>query len=205
MHGHLRRRLEAVRPPWPDLAVALLLSALTLWLTLRHGQDATAATPYLGEPSGPRSRPPVQQPGGSGQDPVGVAAWSLLVTLPLAWRRRSPLIVFTVQFLASLAVAGAGTWATFLALLIGAYSLAAGGRRPLVSIGVLLAAATVAALSFSEVTPPIPGWAGAFAILTPIALFGTTIRATRARATAAAERAEALRYGQEAATRAAVA
>jgi signal transduction histidine kinase len=94
---------------------------------------------------------------------------------------------------------------TFLAVLIGAYSLAAHGRSPLVSMAVLFLCAGAVALSFSNTTPPLPGWVTPFGLLLPIGLFGTTIRAARARADASSQRAQALEHEQQAATRAAVA
>jgi signal transduction histidine kinase len=138
---------------------------------------------------------------------LAAAASNLLLTVPLAARRRAPLTVLGAQFVGAAGVAlGSGSsQLAFVAIPIGVYSLAAHGRRPWVSIGALLAIATGVAVVFGEVTPPMPGWASAFAILLPIGLFGTSIRATRARADAFAQRAEALRAGQEAATRAAVA
>ncbi|WP_246269022.1 sensor histidine kinase [Acrocarpospora macrocephala] len=212
MHRLLRSRLEAARPPWLDLAMALLFTAAATWLALQAGDHTTGAglvpsPPDGSDPTGLRSRPEPIDPGAGGDGPstAVVTAASTLVTMPLAWRRRAPLAVFVVQFLASLAVAGGGTWVTFVALLIGAYSLAVDGRRPYLAIGTLLAAATVVALSFSKIAPSLPDRAVPFAILVPIALLGTTIRTARARVTASAERAEALRRGREAATRAAVA
>ncbi len=203
--------------PWADPALALTLCAIGLWLAVRAGHNAGTVESTWQRPDTPappdlppfgRSRP-VPEPLSSGPSVVAAAATNLLFSVPLAWRRRAPLAVFVTVFLAVFLAAATlrsgSSVLAFTAVVIGAYSLAAYGRRPWMSIGALLAAATLAALALGEVTPPIPGWASAFAILLPIGLFGTTIRSARARADASAQRAEALRAGQEAATRAAVA
>jgi signal transduction histidine kinase len=130
---------------------------------------------------------------------------SLLATAPLAVRRRWPLAAFVAQFAGVATVGGRNSWVTIVALLIGAYTLAAWGRWPVVSVAALLACAVTVAVSFERVSLPIPDAATPFAILLPFALFGVMTRALRGRAAASAERAEALRSGQEAATRAAVA
>jgi signal transduction histidine kinase len=130
---------------------------------------------------------------------------TLLATAPIAVRRRWPLVSFVVQFAGVAAVGGRNSWVTVAALLIGAYTLAAWGRWPVVSVAALVACAVTVTLSFDRVSLPIPDVAAPFAILLPFALFGVMTRALRGRAAASAERAEALRSGQEAATRAAVA
>jgi signal transduction histidine kinase len=69
----------------------------------------------------------------------------------------------------------------------------------------LLAAAGLTAVVKHNTWPPLPEWAGAFAILLPIGLFGVAIQAARGRAHASDQRAEALEREQQAATRLAVA
>jgi signal transduction histidine kinase len=132
------------------------------------------------------------------------SAWGLLMTVPLVWRRQQPVLVVLIQFVSILVIHDIGL-VEFVAALAGAYSLAAHGPRPLISLAILVGLAGIVALSFSNTSPPIPNWATPFAILVPIGLFGTTIRAARARADASAQRAAALEHEQEAATRAAVA
>jgi signal transduction histidine kinase len=203
-----RRRLV---PPtwlrrWADPALALALAAVAVWLAVRSGTSLS-----FGDDTGDDAPDDVtrgvtaveREPAEPDRTLVAVAG-GLLLTLPLAWRRRWPLAVFAIQFVSGTTLE-TSAWTTFVALLIGAYSLAAHGRWPLLSFGVLLAAGAVVTVVFGEVTPPIPDWATAAAILLPVGLVGITIRALRARAAASAERAEALHHGQLAATEAAVA
>ncbi|WP_170321412.1 sensor histidine kinase [Acrocarpospora pleiomorpha] len=203
-----RATLATIRahPARVDLVMAVLFSLAATWFALRTGPNSTfSSTPQV-DTDPFRPRPEILAEEGAAADPLRIAALSLLVTLPLAWRRRWPLAVFAIQFAGVLAVgSGSGAAASFVAVLIGAYSLAVYGRRPVLSVGALLVTCVFVAVTFAEVTPPIPGWASSFAILLPIALFGLTIRAARSRADAWAQRAEALRDSQEAAARAAVA
>jgi signal transduction histidine kinase len=181
---------ERLRPPIGDVALSLAFSVGTLLAADR-----------------PESPVPfdMRLPGHSeGEHGIGTALACLTITLPLAWRRRLPLLTGLVQFGAILVIRDI-TWVPFTAALVGAYSLARYFRYPVVSFGVLLAVGVVVAATFPNSTPPIPGWATPFAFLLPIGLFGTTIRAARARADASAQRARALEHEQEAATRAAVA
>ena len=130
---------------------------------------------------------------------------NLLMTVPLVGRRRWPLACLAVQFAGLLASEVGVNAATLAALLIGTYSLTAYGRSALLSMGALLVAAALTAGVKTNTWPPLPEWAGAFAILLPIGLFGVAIRAARSRARAADQRAQALEREQQAATRLAVA
>ncbi len=163
------------RPALVDAAVAAVLSVVQLWAT---------------EPS------------------LGAETLAcLLITVPLAWRRRWPLAVFAVLFLVALAAGPSmSPQVTFVSVLLSAYSLIVHERQVWLSIGAILAACTlVAAVREGEVRVPVPGWAGAFAILLPVIFAGLAIRAARGHADASAERADALRASQEAATRVALA
>jgi signal transduction histidine kinase len=164
-YARVRRvaRALATRTAWLDGAIALALSATGLWYVLRYEQGGEAAL------------------------------LSLLVTAPLAWRRRWPLTVYCVQLVAALAAEGTiSARVGFLALVIGAYSAVVHGRWPLLSAGALLATGTVIAIT-TTVDVPLPDWATAYAILLPVALFGLLIRSARSRAEAATQRAEAMR------------
>jgi signal transduction histidine kinase len=154
--------------------------------------------PDVADPSAPRIRP---EPFAVDEQPsvFFLVFWSLLVTVPLAWRRRFPLAVFLVQFLAGLVLESDNTWPTFVATLIGLYTLVVAGRSLPLSIGVAATIGVGATLALGDIDPPIPDtdWANNLAIILPVVLFGVAIRALRARA-------EALRESQEASTRAAV-
>jgi signal transduction histidine kinase len=216
MYQHVRAWLAGLRgagyPPWADPVMALLFSGAAVWLVIHaantggdyHGPvrfftpDGQAAP----APPGPGA---FKDPGGQEPDTAAAVMASLLVAAPLAVRRRWPLAVFVLQYVGVVLVRDQNTMVTVGALLIGAYTLAASGRRPLLSLGALVVAATIVAVSFDSVELPLPDWTAPFVILLPFGLFGLTVRALRARATASAQRAEAIRAGQEAATRAAVA
>jgi signal transduction histidine kinase len=203
MYQRIRARLPALRPPVADVVLAAAFSVAAV----------AAAAAGLGSSDGDRTPldlPPGLLPG-NGQpfgppdaDPL-VALASLLVTAPLAWRRRAPIGSSLVVFLGSVVVRNGNTFVTFAAALFAVYSLGVHGRRPMLSIALLVAMATGLALAFNRITPPVPDWATPFVLLLPIGLLGTTVRAARARADASAERARAVEHEQHAMTRAAVA
>jgi signal transduction histidine kinase len=186
---------------WPDVALAAVLSLAAAWLTLRaEGGPGEGDLPVLPLPESFEGPMPAARSGVARELVLG-----LLMTVPLVGRRRWPLACLTVQFAGLLASEVGVNAATLAALLIGAYSLAVYGRSALLSMGALLVAAGLTAGVKTNTWPPLPEWAGAFAILLPIGLFGVAIRAARSRARAADQRAEALEREQQAATRLAVA
>ena len=202
LRSRLRRAWRAGEHSlWPDVALAAVLSLAAAWLTLRgEGGPGGGDVPLLPlpEPSaGPLPAPP--------SEVTRDLVLNLLITVPLVGRRRWPLACLTVQFAALLAAEVGVNAATLAALLIGAYSLAAYGRSALLSMSALLVAAALTAGLKTNTWPPLPEWAGAFAILLPIGLFGVAIRTARSRARAADQRAQALEREQQAATRLAVA
>jgi signal transduction histidine kinase len=198
------------RGPWTDLALAAVLSLAATWLTIgeldlspgggdsRGVGDGFFPPPTPGAPAAP---PAVPQPGWSVADLVP----NLMMTVPLAGRRRWPLGCVAVQFAGLLPADVTLNLATLAALVIGAYSLAVYGRSAPLSMATLLVAAAATAAAKDNSWPPLPDWSGGFAILLPIGLFGVAIRAARSRARASREQAEALERGQRAATRLAVA
>ena len=139
-----------------------------------------------------------------GTDWGPILGLAVLTGAPLALRRRLPFAVMVVQFAGVFIVKEIG-WPGFLAVVLGAYSLARYGRSPLLSLGTLGVAAGLVAATFPNSSPDLPGWLTPFAILLPIGLSGTAIRSARARGDALGERAALLEREQEAATRAAVA
>jgi DNA-binding NarL/FixJ family response regulator len=207
VHRYLRTRLRNAwrageHSLWPDVALAAVLSLAAVWLTIRAGDvsgGGDLSSLPLPEPSdGPLPGPP-------GWTVVARdLVLNLLITVPLLGRRRWPLACLTVQFAGLLPFEIHVNAVTFSALLIGAYPLAVYGRSALLSMSALLVAAGVTAGVKANTWPPLPEWAGVFAILLPIGLFGVAIRAARSRARAADQRAEALEREQQAATRLAV-
>jgi signal transduction histidine kinase len=116
----------------------------------------------------------------------------LLVTAPLAWRRRYPMMVFGAQVL-GIAVTGGELQPelpAFVAIVVGVYSVAAYHESAAVSLGVLLAFAVAITVVFGDVAPPIPEPLTALAIVVPLWLAGNQIRLSRQRADASTTRAE---------------
>jgi signal transduction histidine kinase len=210
VHRDLRTRLRRAwragqHGLWPDVALAAVLSLAAVWLTI-HPWDLSGG----GDLSLPLPEPPSGVPPELAESRVWTVVardvvLNLLMTVPLVGRRRWPLACLTVQFAGLLPFDIDVNPAALLALSIGAYSLAVYGRSVLLSMSALLVAAAVTAGVKTNTWPPLPEWAGAFAILLPIGLFGVAIRAARSRARASDQRAQALEREQQAATRLAVA
>ncbi|WP_238010450.1 sensor histidine kinase [Dactylosporangium sp. AC04546] len=198
-------RLSRIR--WPDVALAVVLAALSVWWTVHASRGDVPAMPFQDFHDGPvRPVPPgafiVQEDDQSiGREIV----LNLLITLAVVLRRIWPLSVVLVQFTAILAFENGADLVTTVATLIGVYSVCLYGRSTALSLGVLAVLATITTLAFDNTTPQLPDWAGVFALVAPIGLLGVTVRAARIRAETAHQRAEALERGQEAATRLAVA
>jgi signal transduction histidine kinase len=210
VYRRLRAHLGRLRPPWLDVALALVfVVAMVVEGAHRGSSDSSGAVTvlplHLDRPDVIRpDRPlaPVEsQPSTDWGAILGLPA---LLGVPLAWRRRLPLAVLIVQFAGVFLLKEIG-WPGFLAVVLGAYSLARYGRSPLLSLGTLGLAAGLVAATFPNSSPDLPGWLTPFAILLPIGLSGTAIRSARARADALGERAALLEREQDAATRAAVA
>ena len=209
MNPRLRAYLGRLRPPWVDVAVALAFVVAILVAGGHQGQSDSGSAITVSpvhvlrpdiSPEQPIA-PPGPEPGTDWGPIVGLA---VLAGAPLALRRRLPLAVVVVQFAGVFIVKEIG-WPGFLAIVLGAYSLARYGRSPLLSLGTLGVAAGLVAATFPNSSPDLPGWLTPFAILVPIGLSGTAIRSARARADALGERAALLEREQDAATRAAVA
>lgn len=134
-----------------------------------------------------------------------VTAGSLLATLPLAWRRRQPLVVFGLVALGAMASKGMPAYVVFAAVMIAAYSVGAYSRYRALSLGVLLATATLVLHFFGGGLPPVPDFAGPYLVLIPMWLVGNAIRSWQLRAQALQERAALLEQEQERATQVALA
>jgi signal transduction histidine kinase len=129
---------------------------------------------------------------------------NIVVTLPLAVRRLWPLAAFAVQFVGVFAARGTLTMVSLVALLIGAATMAAAARRPVLALSILTVVAAALAASFARHTPNIPNTFAPFVLLLPVGLAGITLRSARLRAEAYQQRADLLAREQELATRAAV-
>jgi signal transduction histidine kinase len=202
---------------WPDVALVAVLAVVAAWLTthaggLSFGADSPDLRPDVPPPDPRPEVPPYDPPPEVAVEPDDQPEWiaaelvlNLLITVPVIGRRRWPLACLAVQFAVLVSFDLQLNAATLAAVLIGSYSLAVYGRSALLSMGALLAAATVTAAVKDDTWPELPDWAGVFALLLPMGLFGVAVRAARNRASASHQRAEALNREQQAATRLAVA
>ena len=136
---------------------------------------------------------------------LGGSPAPLLMTLPLAWRRRYPLPVFYLVVAGALMAVSSVPYVGFTCVLVAAYSVGAYARRPLVSLGIVLAIATAIAVVIRGGFPPLPQWTAPFVILLPLWLAGHAIRTRQLRADLFEDRATRLEREQEEATRAALA
>jgi signal transduction histidine kinase len=207
-NGNVRTRLprlwRAVEPTlWPDVALAVVLGAAAVWLTIAAADQDIPQPIRIWPPGADGPMVGFVQPDGG---EVARDCWlNLTIAFALIARRRWPLVCFALQFTVLLGFDVSGNLAGLTAMLIGAYSLAVHGRSAVVSVGALVTAGIATAAVKTDTWPRLPGWAGVFALLLPVGLAGVAIRAARARARASDERAEALRREQAAATRLAVA
>jgi signal transduction histidine kinase len=188
------------RPPWPDVALCAVL-AVAMVLFDVYEPDV------MQDVSGDVPRPPLTPAGARSvalhpDEPAWPARLlaAVLITVPLLARRRWPLVAFAVQYPVVLAAEAASNLPALVAVLIGAYSVAA-YLPATVSMGVLVGTASITAAIEGETWPRIPGSAGVFVILLSIGLFGVAIRSARGRAEASQQRALALEREQDAATR----
>ncbi len=129
----------------------------------------------------------------------------LLMTLPLAWRRRQPLAVFLAIAAAAVGVFQQAPYAGLTAVMIAAYSVGTYSRHRLLSLGVIIATATVIATVFHAGWPPLPDASAPYVIALSMWLVGNAIRSRQLRADAFADRATRLEREREQATREAVA
>jgi signal transduction histidine kinase len=133
------------------------------------------------------------------------AVSGLLITTPLAWRRRLPLIAVLAQLGGLVVMDGDILAPPFFALMIGIYSVAAHHRSRWVSLAVLLAAATGFSATYRNAIPHLPSVLTSFALVVPLWLMGGQVGRWRAHAGMLTSRADRLERDREAATRAAIA
>lgn len=156
---------------------------------------------------GPWWRPPLADVILAAVLTVLVISPPLIITVPLAWRRRLPLAAFLVQ-MAGLAIGGDDLrpeLTSFIALLVGVYSFAAYYPSGWVSLGVLLTVAAWVAIVFGDAAPDLPEWLTAFALVVPLWLTGNQVRQSRQRAAASSSRADRLERERDTAAQAAIA
>lgn len=206
--GGLRRRAAAAfvasrelptpsRRAWIfDALLALALTAAAL-ITISRQDHGLVVTPVY-HPDGAVYPVVHQAPTSRGQLLLAV-----LASAPLAVRRKYPMSVFWISFIA--VVNASDTPAIlFVTVVIAAYSSVAYSPYRLLAIGGLMLAAVIVAARSGNAIPRIPDSLSPFVILVPIAYIGNTIRRWRQQTAASMARIRALELGQEEATREAV-
>lgn len=129
----------------------------------------------------------------------------VLMTIPLAVRRRQPLLAFGVVAASAVVVFVNAPYVGVAAVMVAAYSVGAYCRYRLPSLGVVMVTVTMIVVFFHGSLPPLPSAAGPYAISISLWLIGNAIRTRQLRADAFEDRAVRLEHEQEAATRAAIA
>ncbi|MCH0561188.1 sensor histidine kinase [Streptomyces sp. MUM 16J] len=195
------------RAAYADAALAVTLSVLAVlagW-KLQSGEQFIGLHPSgTGAPSsaGPLSSSDVPQV------PRGGRPLYLLVALhplPLAVRRRYPLLAFAAVMGTGLAVGGQATWVTIAICCIAAYSAIVHSRYRVPATAALLIAAVLAGLAFQNAAPSLPGWSAGSVILLLAAVVASAVRYWQNQLRASQLRVVALQREQEEATRRAVA
>jgi signal transduction histidine kinase len=131
------------------------------------------------------------------------AATALLITLPLLWRRRYPLTVFSVVFFGLVVTFTGGVtahaaivWASVLALIVAAYSVGIYSRFSRLSLGLLAGIATLIFVVFGGALPAPPDLFVPYVVLLLPWLMGHALRSRELRAEALQERARRLEQEQ---------
>ncbi len=128
-----------------------------------------------------------------------------LTALPLAARRRYPLITFWVVLAAARATHASATWITVLTCAVAAYGAVVHGRSRFLAMGGLVLAAGLAGGAFRDVAPGLPSWMGPFVVLLSVGVFASFVRFWRRQLGASRHRLAELQQAQEDAMRRAVA
>src|SRR6202521_1129575 len=119
----------------------------------------------------------------------------LLVTIPLIWRRRWPLLVMAVVF-AGTALSREAPYVDSTCAVVAAYSVGTHESRRLVGLLEVAILGVVVIVAFGGVIPSIPTFIAPFAVLFAFWTVGALMRQGRAKADAMAERARRLETEQ---------
>ncbi|MFF3441496.1 sensor histidine kinase [Streptosporangium sp. NPDC002721] len=197
-------RFPPAASPLSDLPDLPDLPDLSDLPDLPAAPDASPAPPPLPAVLSDSSRPSLDHsPVRPSQAPPAFLV--ALTTLPLAVRRRYPLIAFWVVLLAARATHTDATWITVLACAVAAYGAVVHGRNRFLAMGGLVLAAGLAGAGFGDVTPALPNWTGPFVVLLSVGVFGSFVRFWRQQLGASRHRLAELRQEQANAMRRAVA
>jgi signal transduction histidine kinase len=129
----------------------------------------------------------------------------VLMSVPLAWRRRHPLPVFGVVVLGAVLAAAEAQYFAFVCIIVAAYSVGAYGRNRLLALGIFLVTAIGVDAVYGGVLPRLPDATGPFLVLFPFWLIGMGMRTRQLRAEAFEDKATRLEREQEQATQLALA
>ncbi|MCX4555225.1 histidine kinase [Streptomyces phaeochromogenes] len=150
-------------------------------------------------------RPPV--PGGGVVMPEPrTVPWPLVVlsALPLAARRRYPLVTFGIVMGAALPIGDDASWINVLTCVIGAYSAVMYSRYQVRALAGMVVAAVLAGFAFRETDPVLPGWSSPAVVLLVAGVLAGLVRVGGRRLTASRDRFTRLQRDQEEAMRRAV-
>lgn len=121
-------------------------------------------------------------------DAPTTAAAAMLMTVPLLWRRRSPVLVFCLVVVGVLLTFGLHTtsdpgliWGAIVAAITATYSMGLHGGRRVGAVGAILVAATAIVLGFSGRPPPLPDTVMPYVILITPWLVGYALRSRQQR------------------------
>ncbi|MEU7004777.1 histidine kinase [Nonomuraea sp. NPDC046570] len=181
-------------PPAPDLPAAPDFSTGN---PTPPGVLSNDPSPPSGNPSGNAPARPLPY-----DPPAFLVA---LTALPLAARRRYPLITFWVMLAAALATHAGATWITVLTCAVAAYGAVVYSRKRFLAMGGLVLAAGLAGGAFRDVAPALPNWMGPFVVLLSVGVFASFVRFWRRQLGASRHRLAGLQQAQADAMRRAVA
>ena len=179
-----------------DIVLAVALTAAAV-ITVSNQDHGLIATPGFG-PEGTVF--PIVRRATTSPSEILLA---VLASAPLAARRKYPMSVFWIMFVAIVNTSNTPA-ILFVTIVIAAYSSVVYSPYRVLAIGGLLLAAVIVALRSGSAIPQIPNALSPFAILLPVAYAGNTIRRWRQQTAASLARIRALEIGQEEATREAV-
>ncbi|KUN24906.1 histidine kinase [Streptomyces antibioticus] len=200
-----RREPLSRRAVWGDVVLAVVLTAVALFVAARYpGDGPMNVTPVdLGAPVPPR--PPAPDRWMVEKEPVTPPlVLVVLSALPLAVRRRYPFVVFAVVMAATLAIGDDASWINVLTCVVGAYSAVMYSRHRVGALAGLFVAAVLAGLAFRDTEPVLPGWSSPAVVLLIAGVLAGLARVWQRQLAAGRERLARLEREQEEAMRRAV-
>ncbi|MFF2365181.1 sensor histidine kinase [Streptomyces sp. NPDC058122] len=217
--AHLRDAMRPEGEPAPlsrravrlDVVLAVVLTVVALVVAARYPGDGPVRISSRAVTEGPGSipyPPAVPEPGPMFEPATEPrsAPWVLVVlsALPLAARRRYPLLAFGVIATSVLALADDVSWINVLTCSIAAYGAVAHSRYRTRALAGLIVAAVLAGVAFRDADPMLPGWSSPAVVLLVVGVLASLVRLGRLRLEASRKRFTDLQQTQETAMRRAV-